>query len=134
MCGVTKTYRGQIHPYKEIIMEQLKQGVPSSRLSAKYGVAMSTITTWIKELPNDAIPSKYQYRNNQISVMRRVNETEARIIDTISDFIVCDISDEEWDDMQLKIQKELITLATSKMSSTTSLVNKVRQSTSQASK
>lgn len=108
------TYRGQIHPYKEIIVEQLKQGVPSSRLSVKYGVAMSTITTWIKELPSDAIPSKFQYRNKQISVMRRVNQSEAKIIDLISDYVVCDISDEEWDELQEKIQRELISLAVSK--------------------
>lgn len=112
MRSVNKTYRGQIHPYKAIIVEQLKQGESSSRLSAKYGVAMSTITTWIKELPKDAIPSKFQYRNKQISVMRRVNQVEAKIVDIISDFVVCDVSDEEWDDMQTKIQRELINLAT----------------------
>lgn len=109
---MSQTYRGQIHPYKAIIVEQLKQGVPSSRLSAKYGVAMSTITTWIKELPKDAIPSRFQYRNKQISVMRRVNQVEAKIVDIISDFVVCDISDEEWDDMLQKIQRELINIAT----------------------
>lgn len=101
---------GVNHPLKETIVEQLKQGVPSSKLSKKYGVAMSTITTWIKELPPNAIPSKFQYRNKMISAMRKINICNAKIVDIISDFIICGITDEEWDQIQLDIQKELIEL------------------------
>lgn len=101
---------GVNHPLKEIVVAELKQGIPSSQLSRKYGVAMSTITTWIKELPPDAVPSKYQYRNKRISEMRKINICNARIVDIISDYIVCSITDQEWDQLQLDIQKELIIL------------------------
>ena len=104
--------RGVIHPYKEAIVRELKNGVPSSKLSKKYGVAMSTITTWIQELPPSECQSKFSYRNKRISVMRKVNMAGAKIADMISEYVVCDITDEEWDEIQLFIQHQLIEVAT----------------------
>lgn len=104
--------RGIVNPYKTVVVEELKKGVPSSVLSKKYGVAMSTITTWIKELPADSVKSKFDYKNRRISVMRKVNVAEARITDAVSEYVICDISDEEWEDLQKLIQRELISVAT----------------------
>lgn len=103
--------RGVTHPMKETIVKELKKGAPSSKLSKKYGVAMSTITLWIKELPENSKPSKFQYRNKRISVMRKVNQSTAKIVDLISDYVVCDISDDEWDKLQIDIRDELVTLS-----------------------
>ena len=104
--------RGVINEYKDAIVKELCKGVPSSKLSQKYGVAMSTITTWIKELPADVQQSKFAYRNKRISVMRKVNQAEALITDKISEYVVCDISDEEWVELQQFIQQQLIAVAT----------------------
>lgn len=104
--------RGIVNPFKEVIVAELKQGVPSSVLSKKYGVAMSTITSWIKELPPDSKKSPFDYKNRRISAMRIINMAEARISDAISEYVVCDITDEEWEDLQKLIQKELISVAT----------------------
>ncbi|MCQ2086539.1 MAG: helix-turn-helix domain containing protein [Bacilli bacterium] len=104
--------RGVENPQKEIIVEELKRGVPSSELSKKYGVAMSTITTWIKALPRDCTKSKFDFKNRRISVMRKVNMAEAKISDMIADYVVCDISDDEWEAVQKFIQHELIEVAT----------------------
>lgn len=71
---------------------------------------MSTITTWIKENPD--IKNKFSYRNKRISVMRKVNLAEAKIVDRISEYVVCDISDSEWEELQKVIQHELIEVAT----------------------
>lgn len=57
--------RGVVNPKKAIVVSELKKGVPSSELSRKYGVAMSTITTWIKELPADSIKSKFDYKTEE---------------------------------------------------------------------
>lgn len=103
--------RGVTHPLKETIVKELKKGAASSVLSKKYGVAMSTITLWIKELPENSTPSKFQYKNKRISVMRKVNLTTAKIVDLMSDFVVCDISDEEWDQLQIDIRDQLVSLA-----------------------
>ena len=104
--------RGVVNPLKSTVVEELKKGKSSSELSRKYGVAMSTITTWIKELPSGCTKSKFDYKNRRISVMRKVNIAEARITDAISEYVVCDISDEEWENLQKVIQKELIGVAT----------------------
>lgn len=104
--------RGTINPLKDVVVEELKQGVPSSVLSRKYGIAMSTITGWIKELPSDSIKSKFDYKNRRISVMRKVNVSEARIADAISEYVVCDITDDEWESLLNFIQHELIDIAT----------------------
>lgn len=101
---------GVNHPLKETIVAELKQGIPSSQLSRKYNVAMSTITTWIKELPPDSIPSKYQFKNRRISAMRKINICNAKIADLISDWVICSITDDEWNELLLSIQKQLIDL------------------------
>lgn len=103
--------RGVTHPLKDQVVKELMKGVASSILSKKYNIAMSTITLWIKELPPEAVPSKYQYRNKRISVMRKVNMSTAKIVDFISDYVVCDITDEEWDKLQIDIRNELIELS-----------------------
>lgn len=103
--------RGITHPLKSLAVEDLKKGMPSSQVSAKYNIAMSTLTTWIKELPEGSIKSKFDYKNRRISVMRRVNIAEARISDMISEYIVCDITDDEWEAIQKFIQHELIEIA-----------------------
>lgn len=103
--------RGVTHPLKETIVAELKKGAASSVLSKKYGVAMSTITLWIKELPANSTPSKFQYKNKRISAMRKVNRSCAKIVDFISDYVVCDISDDEWDELQINIRDELVSLA-----------------------
>lgn len=103
--------RGVTHPLKDVIVAELKKGASSSVLSKKYKVAMSTITLWIKELPENATPSKFQYRNKRISVMRKVNQSTAKVVDLISDYVICDISDDEWDKLQIDIRDELVSLA-----------------------
>lgn len=44
--------------------------------------------------------------------MRKVNMAEARITDAVSEYVVCDITDEEWEELQKFIQHELIEVAT----------------------
>lgn len=105
--------RGIVHPLKEVAIEELKKGTPASQVSAKYGIAYSTLTAWIKTLPADAKKSKWNYRNRMISVMRKVNIAEAKISDLIADYIVCDITDDEWESIQKFIQHELVTVSLS---------------------
>ena len=102
--------RGVLNPLKPTVMEELKQGIPSSVVSRKYGIALSTLTDWIKELPPDAKPSIYKKKNDRISVMEKVNRAEAKISTLLDDYIICGISDEEWEDLLKNIQQILIDL------------------------
>jgi transposase-like protein len=104
---------GVISPLKPIVMEELRNGVASSVVSRKYGIALSTLTGWIKELPPDAKPSPFKSKNDKISVMGKVNRTEAKIGTLIEEYIICGITDEEWETLMKQIQEALLQLVLS---------------------
>lgn len=106
---------------KDEVLELLKCGVPSSKIVSLYKIPQSTVTLWVNELKaqgfvfNSRTVSKKQIddekRNTGKVLAKPVNNCEAKIINLVSEYLVDDISDFQWLNLQHKINDELKKLA-----------------------
>lgn len=95
--------RGIKNPNKENAIELMSYGVPFSVVSRILKVPITTISEWGKKLPSNAIKSKFNKKNTQISLIDHINTSVLKVIDIFDDYLIYDITDEEWESLNQQL-------------------------------
>lgn len=95
------------NPQKDNAIELMSYGVPNSIVSRILNIPITTLTVWTKQLPDSVIKSKFDKKNTQISLMEKITNTSSKIVDLFNDYLIYDISDDEWEALNITLLKLL---------------------------
>lgn len=93
------------------VTDLLRHGVPPSTIVKQLGIPFSTVCEWAKDV------KKELKQTNQIPVYEKtdyvnslIKDTEAKISNHVACYIIPNITDAEWFEIEKAINKELSTL------------------------
>lgn len=99
--------RGVEREERKVVTQLLKQGIPINEIVKSMGIPMTTVCEWAKALRKEQRAQGLGVLTKTDTICGYIRATETKISNIVAQYINADITDDEWFEVEQKMNEEL---------------------------